>query len=75
MFDLVTLKMIGQFPLQDVTTVVRAFDQTPDTFYFGIRNLENSAFAIRVMTQNDAIVAMNAHNMEVTSLEQTNINN
>jgi len=36
MYDLATMNMVGEFPMQEIATCVRAFEKTPDTFYLGV---------------------------------------
>lgn len=75
MYDLTTQSILGKFPLSDLTTHVAAFDQMADTFYFGIADPTNTQFAIRVLTQSSAVLAINAHSAAITSFEHASINN
>jgi hypothetical protein len=36
MYDLVSMSLVGGFPMQEIATCVRAFDKTPDTFFLGV---------------------------------------
>ena len=45
----------------EVTTCVKAFDQLPDTFFFGITNEQQNQFAFKIWTQTSCFYTQNAH--------------
>ena len=62
--------------MQEIATCVRAFDKTPDTFFLGVTDQQSrSQFAIKIITQTNAIWGVNAHSAQITDFEQTQWNN
>jgi hypothetical protein len=53
----------------EITTCVKAFDELPDMFFFGIKNEQGNLFAFKILTQTNTIIQMNAHQNEITDFE------
>lgn len=71
LYELPSLKELGSFPMQGQVTCVRAFDSTPNCFFFGMQTPQGGS--INVMMEASSIAADQAHAGVITCFEQAAI--
>lgn len=55
LYELPSLKQLGAFPMQGQVTCVRAFDSTPNCFFFGMQGQQGAS--INVMMEQSSVSA------------------
>ena len=72
LMQLPSMQELGKFPLTGQTSCCAAFNELPNTFFFGSTGAQG--FCIKVVTQNSEIMQDKAHDGIITAFAYASIN-